>query len=255
LLSSTLLGVIAFTETCTYISETAYNTAVMVGMLTFGYQTIYMHWNYRSVMAAESISTGLMNGARSNNLQLFLFCVFLNYVHVVLGVIVLGMYSVFQAMTSAQKTSMADASTMKQQFQEMQKKMAVAMKLAALTEVSILFLLLINFRLIYVLVYVNWLRQRLSCNDDIVFRVRFTSGTVAGNHYHAWRTLGALIEPLLKKVPFMRAPLGVIQTWFVPKAYTRRAAPAAPAPAPAPAPAKVPSWNIPKMGEGEAKKE
>jgi hypothetical protein len=213
-------------------------------MLIFGYQTIHRHWNYRTVRAAESIGTGIMTGARSNNFQLCIFCVFLQYVRLTPGVIILGMYSVFQAMVSVQKTSMANVPKMQEQFQLMQEKMAVAMQLAALTEVSMLFILLINFRWVYVLVYTNWLKQRLNCADDVVFRVKFTKGTVQSNHFLAWKTLGGLVEPVLKMVPILRTPISWVQAWFLPRPIRPRYAPA-PAPAPGAAP-KVPSWNKPK---------
>ena len=104
-------------------------------------------------------------------------------------------------------------------FSFLQKKMHVAMSLSALMEIVILVVVVLEAvkrrSLGKMFAYVMWLRSRYQCEDNTVFRIKYTYYNTGYYHKEAWKSLNQnLFAPLTSKVPVLQRLSDTIATAF-----------------------------------------
>ena len=94
-------------------------------------------------------------------------------------------------------------------FSFLQKKMHVAMSLSALMEIVILVVVVLEAvkrrSLGKMFAHLMWLRSRYQCEDNTVFRIKYTYYNTGYYHKEAWKSLNQnLFAPLTSKVPVLQ---------------------------------------------------
>lgn len=104
-------------------------------------------------------------------------------------------------------------------FLFLQEKMHVAISLSALMEIVILAVILTESvrrrSLGKTFAYVMWLRSRYQCEDNTVFRIKYTYYNTGYYHKEAWKSLNQnLLAPLTSRVPILQRLSDAIATAF-----------------------------------------
>ena len=87
---------------------------------------------------------------------------------------------------------------------------------SAMLEIVPFFLLLLRMRIMNAILYAQYLRLRLQCQDKSVYRIGFPQGhTVYFYHYSTWQRIGGWVDPLLSRVPPLRTAVAAASNWFL----------------------------------------